>query len=227
MRIQDIHLKDDMTRADFVSAFSEAEYDYALSLLGDEELDGKYLSAKFLNAVSAKLTELQNKYQTDVTDVLNKDATDFQTYINNFKYLGAYKPGVTYACGNMVKYNNNVYLYNSPDTYTPTSASPPYQFLLISGARGQAGKDHITGTLKFDWDSTAAYSVSDIVYHNSAMWYCKVANTNSEPAVDNTNWTKMYDTITTDQIIQVYTAEPQYKYNQQSWIVTGAVLTWQ
>lgn len=214
-RVQDINIKDNIFKKNYSNEFNNNNYDSAFSILENEDLHSKSFIAEIINNISDILYSIEEDYYSNTENYLYDLNEDFQNTISNLKYCGIWDYSIVYKKYNIVKYNNNYYLYKSDSIGVgifPTETSYWLRFNL----NGAKGADGIGVNFKGNWDSSVSYNALDGVYYNGAIWCCKTANSNKTPNSSSTYWESVV-TFLKAKIISG-TTEPSDKYNGLIWI---------
>lgn len=82
---QDLALKNENLRQQFMQYFREGYYSQALALItNNTDIDSETVRPEVFNMINTSLTYLQNLYYNSVEVVLSEDEQQFQYMINNF-----------------------------------------------------------------------------------------------------------------------------------------------
>lgn len=195
--------------------------DIALSLewFFKDNVDG-YIQTKqseFSAYVDGKENVLNGKVSDTVAYIDGKQ-NEFDTYVDDFRYLGDYNNSVSYVKKNIVYFSGYTYICRIPSNgVSPIVNETTANWGLIS-KKGDKGDQGVSGTglsPRGQWDSAITYYKDDMVIDNENMWQCIVENINSKPSTSNTSWLKM---IIDANIVIVSSAQPSNQYVGCLWM---------
>ena len=155
-------------------------YAAAAKILTDNPgLDAKIWNAKKFNKLDQSVVAMERTINELLDDYL----------IARMTCTGEYSADTTYSKTNVVSFNGEGFMCRIDGTkgIAPTQHITTDTWALIAkqGIQGLTG----TGlTPRGYYNSTAAYSVNDLVADNNALWQCLIGCTGSEPTSTNTNW---------------------------------------
>lgn len=188
LHYQDIQIPDMTLRQQFRQYIQVGNYDQALLLLIEnaDQLQGKAYIAEVINTIIEGVVNLEERYNTGVTEYLSNLETQFETLINNFKNLTAWQSFTQYVPYNFVSYNQQIYMcFSQPPIGTlPTDTT----YWLYLGLQGEAGTPGIDVNMTYDWNSGTPYQPNDLVVYQGNIYCAKIANTNVLPTETGT-WT--------------------------------------
>jgi hypothetical protein len=202
---QDLALKNENLRQQFMQYFREGYYSQALALITDNaDIDSETVRPEVFNMINTSLTYLQNLYYNSVEVVLSEDEQQFQLMINNFINKKEFSATATYVPYNFVVYNQEIYMCLKATTagILPTNTD----YWLLIGLKGEIGATAIDTTLKYKWDYKITYSVKDVVTYDNILYVAKTRNNNSQPDINPEDW-EVFMTIPRAKII-VSATEP-------------------
>lgn len=202
---QDLALKNENLRQQFMQYFREGYYSQALALITDNaDIDSETVRPEVFNMINTSLTYLQNLYYNSVEVVLSEDEQQFQLMINNFINKKEFSATATYVPYNFVVYNQEIYMCLKATTagILPTNTD----YWLLIGLKGEIGATAIDTTLKYKWDYKITYSVKDVVTYDNILYVAKTRNNNSQPDINPEDW-EVFMTIPKAKII-VSATEP-------------------
>lgn len=184
---QDLALKNESLRQQFMQYFREGYYSQALALITDNaDIDSETVRPEVFNMINTSLTYLQNLYYNSVEVVLSEDEQQFQLMINNFINKKEFSETATYVPYNFVVYNQEIYMCLKATTagILPTNTD----YWLLIGLKGEIGATAIDTTLKYKWDYKITYSVKDVVTYDNILYVAKTRNNNSQPDTNPEDW---------------------------------------
>lgn len=184
---QDLALKNESLRQQFMQYFREGYYSQALALITDNaDIDSETVRPEVFNMINTSLTYLQNLYYNSVEVVLSEDEQQFQLMINNFINKKEFSATATYVPYNFVVYNQEIYMCLKATTagILPTNTD----YWLLIGLKGEIGATAIDTTLKYKWDYKITYSVKDVVTYDNILYVAKTRNNNSQPDINPEDW---------------------------------------
>lgn len=184
---QDLALKNESLRQQFMQYFREGYYSQALALITDNaDIDSETVRPEVFNMINTSLTYLQNLYYNSVEVVLSEDEQQFQLMINNFINKKEFSATATYVPYNFVVYNQEIYMCLKATTagILPTNTD----YWLLIGLKGEIGATAIDTTLKYKWDYKITYSVKDVVTYDNILYVAKTRNNNSQPDTNPEDW---------------------------------------
>ena len=202
---QDLALKNESLRQQFMQYFREGYYSQALALITDNvDIDSETVRPEVFNMINTSLTYLQNLYYNSVEVVLSEDEQQFQYMINNFINKKEFSATEVYVPYNFVVYNEQIYMCIKETTagILPTNTD----YWLLIGLKGEIGATAIDTTLRYKWDYKITYSPKDVVTYNNVLYVAKNRNNNSQPDINPEDW-EVFMTIPRAKII-VSATEP-------------------
>lgn len=184
---QDLALKNESLRQQFMQYFREGYYSQALALITDNaDIDSETVRPEVFNMINTSLTYLQNLYYNSVEVVLSEDEQQFQLMINNFINKKEFSETATYVPYNFVVYNQEIYMCLKAATADILPTNTDYWLLI--GLKGEIGATAIDTTLKYKWDYKITYSVKDVVTYDNILYVAKTRNNNSQPDTNPEDW---------------------------------------
>jgi|GEM_PF-1589088 len=202
---QDLALKNENLRQQFMQYFKEGYYSQALALItNNADIDSETVRPEVFNMINTSLTYLQNLYYNSVEVVLSEDEQQFQYMINNFINKKEFSATEVYVPYNFVVYNEQIYMCIKETTagILPTNTD----YWLLIGLKGEIGATAIDTTLRYKWDYKITYSPKDVVTYNNVLYVAKNRNNNSQPDINPEDW-EVFMTIPRAKII-VSATEP-------------------
>lgn len=202
---QDLALKNENLRQQFMQYFKEGYYSQALALItNNADIDSETVRPEVFNMINTSLTYLQNLYYNSVEVVLSEDEQQFQYMINNFINKKEFSATEIYVPYNFVVYNEQIYICIKETTagILPTNTD----YWLLIGLKGEIGATAIDTTLRYKWDYKITYSPKDVVTYNNVLYVAKNRNNNSQPDINPEDW-EVFMTIPRAKII-VSATEP-------------------
>lgn len=202
---QDLALKNENLRQQFMQYFKEGYYSQALALItNNADIDSETVRPEVFNMINTSLTYLQNLYYNSVEVVLSEDEQQFQYMINNFINKKEFSATEIYVPYNFVVYNEQIYMCIKETTagILPTNTD----YWLLIGLKGEIGATAIDTTLRYKWDYKITYSPKDVVTYNNVLYVAKNRNNNSQPDINPEDW-EVFMTIPRAKII-VSATEP-------------------
>ena len=184
---QDLALKNENLRQQFMQYFKEGYYSQALALItNNADIDSETVRPEVFNMINTSLTYLQNLYYNSVEVVLPEDEQQFQYMINNFINKKEFSATEIYIPYNFVVYNEQIYMCIKATTagILPTNTD----CWLLIGLKGETGATAIDTTLKYKWDYKITYSVKDVVTYDNILYVAKTRNNNSQPDTNPEDW---------------------------------------
>lgn len=184
---QDLALKNESLRQQFMQYFREGYYSQALALITDNvDIDSETVRPEVFNMINISLTYLQNLYYNSVEVVLSEDEQQFQLMINNFINKKEFSATATYVPYNFVVYNQEIYMCLKATTVGILPTNTDYWLLI--GLKGEIGATAIDTTLRYKWDYKITYSVKDVVTYDNILYVAKTRNNNSQPDINPEDW---------------------------------------
>lgn len=202
---QDLALKNEKLRQQFMQYFKEGYYSQALALItNNADIDSETVRPEVFNMINTSLTYLQNLYYNSVEVVLSEDEQQFQYMINNFISKKEFSATDIYIPYNFVVYNEQIYMCIKATTagILPTNTD----YWLLIGLKGEIGATAIDTTLRYKWDYKITYSPKNVVTYNNVLYVAKNRNNNSQPDINPEDW-EVFMTIPRAKII-VSATEP-------------------
>lgn len=202
---QDLALKNENLRQQFMQYFREGYYSQALALITNNvDIDSETVRPEVFNMINTSLTYLQNLYYNSVEVVLSEDEQQFQYMINNFINKKEFSATEIYIPYNFVVYNEQIYMCIKTTTagILPTNTD----YWLLIGLKGEIGATAIDTTLRYKWDYKITYSPKNVVTYNNVLYVAKNRNNNSQPDINPEDW-EVFMTIPRAKII-VSATEP-------------------
>ena len=196
---QDLALKNESLRQQFMQYFREGYYSQALALITDNvDIDSETVRPEVFNMINISLTYLQNLYYNSVEVVLSEDEQQFQLMINNFINKKEFSATATYVPYNFVVYNQEIYMCLKATTVGILPTNTDYWLLI--GLKGEIGATAIDTTLRYKWDYKITYSVKDVVTYDNILYVAKTRNNNSQPDINPEDW-EVFMTIPRAKVI--------------------------
>lgn len=214
-RYQDINISDNVLKNDYSNKFINGQYQSAFNILNNEELNSKSFIAEVVNNISNVLYSLEQDYYSNTIDYFSNLNNDFQTVIDNYKYIGDWDNGQVYRIYNIVTNSSKYYMYINSTPKAGMSLNDSSYWLEFT-LKGENGADGIGVNFVGTWDSSTSYNALDGVYYNGAIWCCKTANTNQQPSSSSTYWESVV-TFLKAKIVSG-TTEPTDKYDGLIWL---------
>lgn len=184
---QDLALKNESLRQQFMQYFREGYYSQALALITDNvDIDSETVRPEVFNMINISLIYLQNLYYNSVEVVLSEDEQQFQLMINNFINKKEFSATATYVPYNFVVYNQEIYMCLKATTVGILPTNTDYWLLI--GLKGEIGATAIDITLRYKWDYKITYSVKDVVTYDNILYVAKTRNNNSQPDINPEDW---------------------------------------
>lgn len=202
---QDLALKNENLRQQFMQYFREGYYSQALALITNNvDIDSETVRPEVFNMINTSLTYLQNLYYNSVEVVLSEDEQQFQYMINNFINKKEFSATEVYVPYNFVVYNEQIYMCIKTTTagILPTNTD----YWLLIGLKGEIGNTAFDTTLRYKWDYKITYSPKNVVTYNNVLYVAKNRNNNSQPDINPEDW-EVFMTIPRAKII-VSATEP-------------------
>lgn len=220
-RYRDIQIDDKNIWDDFVSYWKDGKFGSAEILLNNNlsNLSKEALTADVINSITNALVELQTDGNPNKSGVVTQLKNDFQSNINQIKYMGEYSPYAEYNCLNFVVYNYSIYMCISEIEnivgYKPTND----KYWVKIGLRGDIGAGAISN-FKGVWNSTTSYNLQDLVQFNDRIWGAiKTPTTGIAPGINpggGPEWMALIYSVLSS--IEYGYDEPTDKYRGQVWI---------
>ena len=107
---QDIQLQDVTLKSQFEQYWSLNEYQNALSILKNTQLQNKTFIADLINVLNSGILSLETEYNNSVPIFLSNLATQYSLLISNMLSQGQWNNNVQYTPFNFVIYNNDIYM---------------------------------------------------------------------------------------------------------------------
>lgn len=215
-RVQDIQISDANLKAQYIANFINGNYQAMADIISNNpQLDTKAFVADVINIISGQLTDLQEKYSTNVPDYLAALATELNTRIGQFKDFDAWSSSKQYFLYNFVDYNSNIYMYINQ---TPSAGNAPSNenYWKLIGLRGEKGAPGVGLNLRYAWNSVVEYNPLDLVFFGDSSWVALYTNKNQQPSETSTYWLRFVQHKPVE--ITVSTTQPKDRYLGQIWI---------
>ena len=214
-RVQDIQISDANLKAQYIANFINGNYQAMASIISNNpQLDTKAFMADVINIISEQLTDLQEKYSTNVPDYLAALATELNTRVGQFKDFDEWSSSKEYSLYNFVDYNGDIYMYINQ---TPSAGNAPSNgnYWILIGLRGNQGAPGVGLNLRYDWSSFAEYNPLDLVFYGDSSWAAVQTNTNQPPSADSQYWFRFAEHKPVG--IESSTTQPTQTYIGQIW----------
>lgn len=185
--MDDMHLSSQSTFLDYYYAMQSRNISYANSIiLNNPSLQNQIMNAQNINYLINGVNARELEPKEDIDYFLNDLYDDFLEMIDNTRVKGEFDSTIQYYAHNLVYYNGKGYyaLQNPPIGTLPTNT----EYWLEYDIRGFKGYGGIDLNFKFNWDSTQAYQVGDVVIYQNKMWYALADNVNYEPNLNHYPW---------------------------------------
>ena len=119
-------------------------------------------------------------------------------------YTGSWNASLSYVIGNVVLYNNSIYIADQPSTgVSPSTNSSVWNFVFGSvdclvGPQGPPGTNGTDGTSVMytgAWNVSIAYAQSNVVLYNNSLWVTSAAISGVPPGTANSTWTQIQSIV--------------------------------
>lgn len=183
-RLNELRLQESLTNS---------EQNEMISLLAS--LRDNLITPEDMNLMGDAIYNLQKFFNEEVFDFILARQAEWNTYVNNFKYIGKWTAGTAYKAQNMV-HNTKGDLFIARRNHTASGTEPSEttaDFAKLS-AKGDKGDPGISHKYRGDWNSTTSYAIGDAVtYMNTGVdgglvYLAKKASTGANPSTDGTAW---------------------------------------
>ena len=214
-RVQDIQISDANLKAPYIANFINGNYQAMTAIISNNpQLDTKAFMADVINIVSEQLTDLQEKYSTNVPDYLAALATELNTRVGQFKDFDEWSGSKEYSLYNFVDYNGDIYMYIN-ETASVGNAPGDTTYWLLIGLRGAKGAPGVGLNLRYDWSSVTEYNPLDLVFYGDSSWVAVYTNTNQPPSANSQYWFRFAEHKPVG--IESSTTQPPQTYIGQIW----------
>ena len=214
-RVQDIQISDANLKAQYIANFINGDYQAMAAIISNNpQLDTKAFMADVINIISEQLTDLQEKYSTNVPDYLAALATELNTRVGQFKDFDEWSSLKEYSLYNFVDYNGDIYMYINQ---TPSVGNTPdnENYWILIGLRGNQGAPGVGLNLRYDWSSVVEYNPLDLVFYGDSSWAAVQTNTNQPPSANSQYWFRFAEHKPVG--IESSTTQPTQTYIGQIW----------
>lgn len=144
------------------------EEEQEIKLLSNE-LKEFMITPETWNKFQDALQAVQQFFYSNVQGFIEERQVIWQSYINDFKYVGAWASGTEYKFQNMVTDPITGDLYISKQTHTSADSNKPTgtgnHVWQRASSKGDKGNIGLNAIYKGDWDSTIQYVIGDAVNH--------------------------------------------------------------
>lgn len=189
----DINSSDGSLIKEFETYMANNDFSNANMVLNRiENVDQKIITATRMNQLRDCIIALEQFYGSDIESYISNKQNQWQSIIDQFKFVGTYSSSYQYKINNIVSFQLNgeylLYIRTSGDGISnkPPTDTNYWRVLTIKGERGITIND--STTFYFDWVSSQTYSVNSIVSRNSKWWIAIKQNVNSEPVEGSLDW---------------------------------------
>ena len=218
-RMSDLNYENKSLADRYYTYINAGNFTAAQQLLSDNPtLDSMILNAAKINRFNDIALSLEWFFKDNVDGYIDGKQNEFDTYVDDFRYLGDYNNSVSYVKKNIVYFSGCTYICRIPSNgVSPIVNETTANWGLIS-KKGDKGDQGVSGTglsPRGQWDSAITYYKDDMVIDNENMWQCIVENINSKPSTSNTSWLKM---IIDANIVIVSSAQPSNQYVGCLWM---------
>jgi len=175
---------------------TNAEQEEVISLTA--ELNEYMMTPERLNKLYDAMYAMQKHYNSEVDGYVKGKQALWDSYVNAFKYQGAWVAGKAYKFQNMVT-NSSGDLFICRTNHTSTIANQPSttgdttQWAKV-GSKGDQGIPGVTGNFVGGWSSTVNYVLGDSVYgvntgaNGGVLYIAKRANVGKNPTTNRDDW---------------------------------------
>lgn len=215
LRFQDIQIDDKDLKVQYYRNILNGDVDNAQRIYADNpQLKGKCVNAENLNNLLLGILDLERLYDTNVTQFLNDELSNFHININEMIYMQDFNPSTQYNVNNFVLYNDEIYfcVAKPPINTLPTNAT----YWLYLGLKGEQGASSLGVEYKGIWVSNVTYKPKDMVSYDNDLYVAINGSKGENPSMSPTNWHKSVDMI--EQIIYVSETEPSGLIKGDIWI---------
>lgn len=184
-----------------------------------ENVNQKFITAERLNKLRDCIIALEEFYGLNIESYISNKQNQWQSIIDQFKFIGSYSSSYQYKINNIVSFQTNgeYYLYIRTDgdglSNKPPTDTKYWRVLTIKGERGISNSNDTT--FYFEWEANQTYAVNSIVSYNSQWWISTKQNINSEPLEGNNNWELIMVAMQTTYPIQ--SNQPTSQQNGELW----------
>lgn len=153
------------------------------------------LTPNDMNTFGDAIVNLEQFFNDEVTGYIEGKQAIWNSYINDFKYVGKWVSGKQYKYQNMViGTNGDLYLARKTHTSTASATTSNTEFWVKISSKGEKGDAGIAANFRGNWSSSTAYAINDAVYYRSnsiygGLLYVAVrANTGKTPSSSPDDW---------------------------------------
>lgn len=149
------------------------------------ELGDYIITPETWNKMADSIVNVETFFKDEVDGYITMKQHEWDSYIDDFSYIGVYDSNINYEIRNMVKFNGDLYICISRTQGNSPTNSNYWRAVSVKGDKGDVGLNtHLQG----EYSGTATYSVGDAVTYNGNLFYCIKATTAGIAPTDGTYW---------------------------------------
>lgn len=128
------------------------------------QLQDYMITPESMNKLQDAITELETFFDKNVRQYVNEKQKEWDTYVNDFNFVGTWSPTAKYAKQNLLYYQGNLWLVIkdvvADSQHTPDKDDTHYRQIAWKGDKGDIG---LNAQYKGEWNGTTAYKAGDAV----------------------------------------------------------------
>lgn len=157
------------------------------------ELQDYMITPETMNKLQDAIVEIEKFFDGNVRQYILEKQKEWDTYVNDFNYVGQWSSTAKYHKQNILTYNGNLWLcikdVVADSSHTPDRDADHYRQIAYKGDKGDIGLNAI---YRGEWSGGTAYKAGDAVsIRVSAPWnpvemifIAKKDNQGQQPSVD-------------------------------------------
>lgn len=153
------------------------------------------ITPETFNKFQDALVAVQIFFNDNVQGYIENKQAIWDSYINDFKAVGAWKTGTAYRFQNMVTdAQGNLFICKKSHTASSTITTVNTTYWQQASARGEKGDTGLNALYKGAWSSATAYTIGDVVRYGRTTtsdgldYIALQAGTNQNPSTESAYW---------------------------------------
>lgn len=160
------------------------------------------ITPETFNKFQDALVAVQKFFYDNVQGFIEDKQVIWNSYVQDFKHVGAWKTGTAYKFQNMVTdAQGNLFLCKKTHTSSTSITTANATYWQQASAKGEKGDTGLNALYKGEWSSSASYAVGDVVRFGRTTtsdgvdYIALKAGSNQNPSTASEYWgiyTKLY-----------------------------------
>lgn len=155
----------------------------------EAQLQDYMITPESFNKLTDSLTALETFFDQSVRGYIKRKQDEWDTYVNNFGYIGEWSNQSKYKKQNLVSFRGHLWLVLkdvvADNSHTPDITPEYYRQVAFKGDKGDIG---LNATFKGNWSGSTNYVVGDAVFKDDVVFISRTNNTGKEPNQNPNDW---------------------------------------